>query len=214
MNDDNKTDHNDNQLSEEDKALLLDHNYDGIQELDYPLPRWWLVTFWGAILFSIPYFIYFVFMNGPSLNDSYNMDVKEIKKLQHNYFKELAIFKPEVYASISQTPEMVDFGEKLFVQNCTPCHGPNAEGYIGPNLTDGYWMYSEGTPETVYPFVLMGAPAAGMPAWADKLSEDEVYAVISYVMTIQGREQVNPKIPQGEFFPSERLPEPRTLPSE
>ncbi len=189
-----------NEMNEEDKAVLLDHDYDGIQELDHPLPRWWVMSFWGGIIFAIIYFSYYVVGSGPSLQYEYGLDLKHLKEVKKEYLKNLSQFNSDTYHSYSQSPEMLKVGESNFNKHCVACHRDKAAGDIGPNLTDEYWLYAEGTPETIFPFILTGNPSGGMPAWAEMLKEDELYAITAYLMSIQGIEQENPKAPQGERF--------------
>ena len=185
-------------LNQEDKAVLLDHDYDGIQELDHPLPKWWLGTFWITVIFAIGYFAYYIVGSGPSLEHEYSMDMEEISAIKEKYLESLSQFKHETYKSYSQTPEMVTMGKDIFDVNCVGCHKENGAGDIGPNLTDEYWLYAQGTAETIFPFILSGNPTNGMPAWAEQLKEDELYAVTAYIMSIQGMKHDNPKDPQGE----------------
>lgn len=187
--------------NKENDEKLLDHNYDGIQELDNPLPRWWLITFYGAIIFGIAYFAYYQLGNGPTLKDEYHKNLTYHQKIKTHYLEELSQFDEEKYNSISQIEEMKNFGKTLFQNNCQACHGAQAGGDIGPNLTDDYWLFSEGTPETIYPFIITGSPAAGMPAWGEYLQEDELYSIITYLMSIRGIKQDHPKAPEGEFYP-------------
>jgi cytochrome c oxidase cbb3-type subunit 3 len=180
---------------------LLDHNYDGIQELDNPLPNWWLITFYGAIVFSVFYFFYYQIGSGPSIKAQYNENLTYHQKIKSKYLDELSKFNNEKYMMISEVEEMKKFGKTLYENNCLSCHGVNAAGDIGPNLTDEYWLFADGKPETIYPFVIKGSTAAGMPAWGEYLQEDELYAVITYLMSVQGMQHAKAKEAQGEHFP-------------
>ena len=84
-------------MKQEEKDVLLDHDYDGIEEFDFALPRWWLATFWGGIIFGISYVTYFIFMNGPSLRHSYYSNEAEVKKIRLAYMAKLKEFDPEKY---------------------------------------------------------------------------------------------------------------------
>lgn len=189
-----------NNVSEQEKKLLLDHDYDGIQEFDYPLPGWWKATFYLGILFGICYIIYYWGFNGPSLKHEYFVDKVEVLQLREAYLEKLKEFNSELYESYKSSPEMVGHGENLFIQNCAACHREKGAGDIGPNLTDAYWLYAEGTPETIYPFILEGNPDNGMPAWAEMLEQDDLYAITAYIMSIQGYPHKDPKEPQGEKY--------------
>ncbi len=191
----------DNDIREEDKELLLDHDYDGIQELDYPLPRWWLVTFYGTVIFGIFYFYHYSIADGVDLKQAYGQDIQAHKKTQQAYLEQLSKFDSEKFKSHAKTPEMVGLGKALYEQNCQSCHNQNAAGDIGPNLTDAFWLYAEGTPKTIYPFIIKGNPEGGMPAWGEYLDEDEIYSVLAYIISLQGMAHDKKKEPQGEEFP-------------
>jgi cytochrome c oxidase cbb3-type subunit 3 len=188
-------------MSQEDKKYALDHEYDGIKELNYPLPGWWKATFYGGILAGIVYFIYYQLMGGPSLKDEFLKDLKHHTKIQESYLEKVSEFDFEKYDAFNSSPDMISLGKQTFVQNCQGCHNQNGAGDIGPNLTDQYWIYAEGTPETIYPFIISGSPATGMPQWGNYLQPDDIYAVVAYVMSIQGFEHsIKVKDPQGDLY--------------
>lgn len=186
-------------MKEEEKKLLLEHDYDGIQEFDFPLPRWWLATFWLGCIYGFGYFCYYILMNGPSLKHEYFVDAKKVYEQRERFLEQLKVFKPEAYTTYASSPEMVKHGEYVFKNNCVSCHREKGAGDIGPNLTDKYWLFAKGTPETIYPFIIEGNPANGMPAWGEFLEEDDLYALTAYIMEIQGTIHENPKEPQGEI---------------
>ena len=186
-------------MNEEEKKVLLDHDYDGIQEFDFPLPRWWVATFWITSLFGIGYFVYYIVMNGPSLQYEYFVEANKVMQQREAFLEELKNFKPETYETYAGSPEMVKHGEYLFTMNCVSCHMEKGAGDIGPNLTDEYWLYSDGTPSGIYPFLIEGNPLNGMPAWGEFLEEDDLYALTAYLVSIKGTVHENPKEPQGEI---------------
>jgi cytochrome c oxidase cbb3-type subunit 3 len=183
-------------VEENEKHLLLDHNYDGIQELNHPLPSWWQVTFYGAIVFSTIYFIYYQFMGGPTLRDEFKKEYAVIAARQEEFKKKDGVFSPELYAQFS-TPEHVKKGEEIFTNNCVACHLEKGRGDIGPNLTDEYWLWAKGTPETIFPVVFNGVPENGMPNWSETISRDEIYQVVAYVQTLHNTHEKDGKAPQG-----------------
>ncbi|MBC7714734.1 MAG: c-type cytochrome [Rhizobacter sp.] len=191
MKEDNKL-----HVEENEKHLLMDHNYDGIQELNHPLPFWWSFTFYGAIVFSTCYFVYYMFLGGPSLRQEFQKDYAVIIAYQQEYKKKEGIFDPELYAKFS-TPENTKKGEEVFTNNCMTCHQEKGRGDIGPNLTDEYWLWAKGTPATIYPVVFNGVPDNGMPVWSEVLSKEEIYEAVAYVQTLHHTHQPNGKAPQG-----------------
>lgn len=181
----------------DEKHLLLDHDYDGIQELNHPLPSWWNVIFYVAIFFSITYFAYYQMMGGPTLRDEFNKDYAKVVAMQEEFKKQNSSFNPDTYAS-TNTPEGVKKGEEVFLNNCLPCHGEKGIGDIGPNLTDEYWLVAKSTPETIYSVVFNGSEENGMPAWAEVLTADEIYLAVAYVSSLKNTHQKGGKAPQGE----------------
>jgi cytochrome c oxidase cbb3-type subunit 3 len=192
--------HNDNKtevhLEEGEKHLLLDHNYDGIHELDNPLPTWWQYTFYGGIIFAVLYFILFQIMGAPNLREEFKKEFAKIQTLQEEFNKKNGAFDEVKYQAILKD-DGVKKGEAVFTTNCVPCHKEKGAGDIGPNLTDEYWINSKGTVATNYPVVFNGVPDKGMPTWSQTLSNDEIYQVVSYVQTLHNTHTPGGKAPQG-----------------
>lgn len=178
-----------------ESALLLDHNYDGIQELDHPLPRWWLMTFIGTIVFSIVYVSYYWL--GPGLSSKQLLDIA-MKDLEARRPKETAVVITESDMKKSAGSEdPLKLGAKVFTSRCAPCHGANAQGVIGPNLTDEFWIHGKGSLSDIAKVVHDGVLDKGMPAWAEVISPEELKDVVLYVKSVAGTHPPNPKAPQG-----------------
>lgn len=181
----------------DEQHLLLDHNYDGIQELNHPLPSWWNFIFYAAIVFSIGYFIYYQFMGGPTLRDEFKVNYDKAMALQAEFKRINSAFNLEHYNAIV-ADDGVNKGAVVFENNCQACHNEKAKGDIGPNLTDEYWLLAKSTPETIYNVVFNGSEENGMPAWAELLTKDEIYQAVSYVSSLKNTHQPGGKEPQGE----------------
>lgn len=177
--------------------LLLDHNYDGIQELNHPLPNWWNFIFYAAIIFSAGYFVYYQILGGPSLRDEFKASHEKVLAAQAEYKRLNSMFNLETYNAIL-ADDGVKKGEEVFETNCVACHAEKGKGDIGPNLTDQYWLIAKGTPETVYDVAFNGSEENGMPAWGELLSKEEIYQAVAYVMTLKNTNQPGGKEPQGE----------------
>lgn len=190
-------------MKEEEKDVLLDHNYDGIQEFDFALPNWWLATFWGGIVFAIIYIAYFIFLNGPSLAHEYYSDSEEISKIRRSYMAKLKQFDTAKFDQYSNDENLKLYGKAVFENNCIACHNQNAAGDIGPNLTDNYWIFIEGGSQELFEFIITGNPIGGMPAWGQVLGKDDLYAVSAYVKSLKGFNHTDPvaKEPQGAEYP-------------
>ena len=171
-------------VEEDEKHLLLDHNYDGIQELNHPLPSWWS-TIWGiSIVFAFGYFVYYQFLEGPTLTEEFHIEYKTVLAKQDAFKKMNAMFSLNHYQKILSDGG-VKKGAEVYELNCLPCHAENGKGDVGPNLTDDHWIIAHGTPETVYDVVFHGSEANGMPIWSEMLSKDEIYQAVAYVMTFK-----------------------------
>ncbi|MGZ3653243.1 MAG: cbb3-type cytochrome c oxidase N-terminal domain-containing protein [Bdellovibrionota bacterium] len=177
---------------------ILDHDYDGIKEFDNPLPRWWLATFYGAILFSIFYVAYYHFGPGPAPETILSQDIEEMKSLERNSQKADPGPTEEALAAIYHEPSRREEGKRVFTEKCAVCHGVQGGGLIGPNLTDNYWIHGKGTLVDIFHVVSEGILEKGMPSWKLMLKKDEVQSVVVYVKSLRGSHPANPKAPQGE----------------
>ncbi len=178
---------------------LLDHNYDGIQEFDNPLPRWWLATFYGAIVFSVFYVGYYHLGPGPSLNEELAQDLAQVKALEAANRKESPPLSDQELAAAFADPGNLSRGQKIFAEKCLACHGAKGEGGIGPNLTDAYWINGNSGMAFLMKMVAEGVPDKGMPPWNTLLDPAEILAVASHVKSLQGTKPANAKAPQGEL---------------
>ena len=184
---------------EHEKALLLDHDYDGIKELDHPLPRWWIIIFILTVVFSIPYYAYYEMMDGPTLMEEYKKDYKEVVAAQEKFEQEQGGFNLDEYNALIADPKTAKRGKKTYKRKCKSCHGADGGGGIGPNLTDKYWLHGNGSIADVYKVIDKGVVDKGMAAWGDALGKKKMAAVVKYVMEFQGTTPANPKEPQGEL---------------
>lgn len=185
-----------NQVEEKEKHLLLDHSYDNIQEFNYPLPGWWNTIFVVSTIFAVGYFVYYQYLDGPTLREEFNVEFKKVVAKQEAFRKMNATFNPEFYAKILAEGGVAK-GKEVYELNCMPCHMESGQGDVGPNLTDNHWIIAKGTPETIYPVVFNGSEANGMPVWSDLISKEEMYQAVAYVMTFHNK-FVKGKEPQGD----------------
>ncbi len=186
------------QLSKEDQERLLGHEYDGIQELDHQLPRWWLGTFFLTIAFGVPYFIYYVLGPGPTLMQEHNARMEVINKEKAAKALAEGAFDQGLYDKIVAEGG-VEKGKVVFETNCVACHKDLGIGDIGPNLTDAYWIHGKGHVPDLYNVVANGVEDKGMPVWKEVLSKEEVYQAVAYVSTLRNKKLAG-KEPQGELI--------------
>jgi cytochrome c oxidase cbb3-type subunit III len=169
------------------------HEYDGIEEADNRLPRWWLLTFYGSIAFAIVYwFSYHELQVGPSTSESY-AEAISARAAQGGNIDEPTLL------TLSQDPATVARGQSTFEANCVACHGDRAQGVIGPNLTDGTWLHG-GQATDIYRTVREGVQTRGMPAWGPVLGERPVQSLVAYILTLRDQNQTGGRPPEGEPF--------------
>lgn len=197
MSTEHKNDHTGLDVKPDEKHILIDHSYDGIQELNHPLPSWWNIIFWGAIVYSSMYYVYYEFMSGPSLKEEFTKEFAIVEAAQLEFKKANQKFKPELYSAVAN-PDGIKKGKEVYELNCLPCHAENGKGDVGPNLTDKHWVKARGTPDTIYDVVYNGIEENGMPVWGEMISSDEIYLATAYVASLKNTFQKG-KAPQGEL---------------
>jgi cytochrome c oxidase cbb3-type subunit 3 len=180
------------------KEKLLDHNYDGIQEYDNPLPGWWLATFYVAIVFAFFYIGYYHFGPGPTPEADLAQSLADLKALDRKGEGKEPAPTEEMLAAIYQDAGRREEGKRIFLEKCSACHGAEGGGLIGPNLTDRYWLHGRGRLTDLRGIIAEGFPEKGMPSWELMLKKDDLLSVVVYVKSLQGTHPSNPKAPQGE----------------
>ncbi|MCI0916345.1 cytochrome-c oxidase, cbb3-type subunit III [Stutzerimonas stutzeri] len=184
------------------------HSYDGIEEYDNPLPRWWFMLFVATVLFALGYLaLYPGLGNWKGMLPGYEGGWTQVKEWQREMDKANEQYGP-LYAKfaampveeVAQDPQALKMGGRLFASNCSVCHGSDAKGAYGfPNLTDNDWLYG-GEPETIKT-TIMGGRQAAMPAWRDVIGEEGIRNVAAYVRSLSGRdipEGINADVEQGQ----------------
>ena len=188
------------QVFEDEKKILLDHDYDGIRELDHPLPKWWLFTFYLTIIFSVPYYLAHTFGGADSIQKEFKEEVLAAQNSQKEYDDEKGKFNLEEYQKVIAGPKFEKIAKKTYKRKCKACHGKDGGGGVGPNLADNFWLHGDGSLETVYNTINKGVVDKGMAAWGAKLGKEKVYAVLKYVADFKGTTPSNPKEPQGKEY--------------
>ena len=187
---------------EEEQDILLDHDYDGIHELDNHLPPWWKYLFYFTIAFGVVYIVsYHVLEISPLQVEEYNMELAEAERQSAIRSASMAGEEGVDEADIvfSDNPEDLASGEKVFQMQCAACHRPDGGGSIGPNLTDEFWLHG-GSMSDIYRTIKVGVPDKGMISWEASLSATQMRDVSSYIITLQGTNPENPKAEQGDKY--------------
>lgn len=186
------------------------HEFDGIEEINNPLPKWWTIMFFATFVWGVVYLILYPGMgnfkgvldwtssNQGVLNIQESKDAvianadkrvqldKEMEAAEERFGPVFQQFAKQDIKDLATNEEALEIGQRLFSQNCAQCHGSDARGGQGfPNLTDNDWLYG-GSPEAIKQALLHGRVAA-MPAWIDALGEDGVKEMTAYVLSLSGR---------------------------
>ena len=191
---------------EKEADVLLDHNYDGIRELDNHLPPWWTWLFNVTIAFGIVYLlVYHVFQAVPLQTEEYEMEMAEAEAaIQARQAALVASGEAFDESTIEFTddPAILASGKTIFNRQCAACHREDGGGSIGPNLTDDYWIHGASIAE-IYTTVKVGVPDKGMISWEPVLSNEQMRDVSNYIITLVGTNPDNPKAPQGDLVESD-----------
>lgn len=180
--------------------LIEGHDYDGIQELDHPLPRWWLNLFYGTIIFSIFYVGYYEFYDTTPIAKKLEATMLKIETEKAKFDQENSKAVAEINVDdILKDPKALALGAESYQQVCAACHAAKGEGLVGPNLTDKYWIHSKGDFQGILSAILKGFPDKGMPPWETIVPKERHAPLAAYVMSLQGSNPANPKAPQGEL---------------
>ncbi|MDB6059067.1 MAG: cbb3-type cytochrome c oxidase subunit [Verrucomicrobiales bacterium] len=183
-------------MSEEKDPLLLDHEIDGIQELDNNLPRWWV---WLFILSTVFAFIYMMYYHVLRVGDLQAVEYAKEAKVGEA-IKSAALAKFEATLATlepSKDVEVLGTGKTVFMRMCAPCHRADAGGLVGPNLCDDYWIHGSAFADNLK-VIVNGVPQKGMLTWKGILKPNEIQAVASYIYTLRGTHPVNPKPPENQ----------------
>ena len=188
---------------EEEQEIILDHNYDGIKELDNSLPPWWVYMFYITIVFAVVYLIRFEVMGGDTPEIEYEKAVAQAR-MEVNKYKANS---PDVF-NIDDLKLLTDAsdlkrGKAVFNLNCASCHLADGGGSIGPNLTDEYWILGGGIKNVFNTVYNGGRNGKGMIAWNKTLKAEDIAKVSSYVISLQGTTPAKAKAPQGEKWEEE-----------
>ncbi len=181
---------------EQEHKILMDHEYDGIQELDNNLPPWWVWMFYATIVFAVVYlFNYHILKTGDLQYQAYDKEIKQADAQVKAYLEANAMNVDETTVTLMTDAAELGKGKALFETNCVTCHNPKGEGNIGPNLTDKNWIYGFDIKE-VFKTVKTGTPN-GMPEHGSKFNPVQIQQVVSFVLSLP---EAKGKAPQGEII--------------
>ena len=187
------------EFNEQYDQNLLDHEYDGIKELDNPPPFWLLSLFYITVIFSVIYGAYYFWLGMGDLQAAeYEKEVAAAQINQQNNSQVNAIDENSI--TIFTDEENLKVGAELFAtKTCVTCHGTNGEGNaIGPNMADEFWINGN-TPNKLFQIIKNGVPTKGMTPFKSQLTPTQMVQVLSYILIkIQGSNPANARDPQGD----------------
>ncbi|MFZ9504305.1 MAG: cbb3-type cytochrome c oxidase N-terminal domain-containing protein [Cyclobacteriaceae bacterium] len=186
---------------EKEETVMLDHNYDGIRELDNYLPPWWKWLFYATIVWGAGYlFVYHVAGSWPLQDDEYQAEVppadeqlRALKKAEPG-----EAIDENTVAAVTDAIALAD-GKSTYTSICSSCHRLDGGGDIGPNLTDAYWKHG-GDIRSIFKVVKNGVSGTNMVAWGSSMSPEKIRNVSSYVLTLVGTSPSNAKKPEGDLY--------------
>jgi len=185
---------------EKEEEIILDHNYDGIRELDNNLPPWWLYGFYASIIFAGIYMARYHVFDGATQQDEYIAEVAEARAAVEEYKKNAKGLIDANTVELLTGTEDINSGKAIFSGNCAACHKIDGGGGIGPNLTDSYWILGGGIKNVFNTISEGGRAGKGMVAWKTDLKPEEMAQVASYVLSLHGTTPAESKDPEGEIW--------------
>jgi cytochrome c oxidase cbb3-type subunit 3 len=178
---------------EQEADVMLDHNYDGIRELDNVLPPWWVYLFYGCIIFAGIYLVRYQILGADNQTQEYDKEVAEAKIAVDEYNKTAPDQMNKEKVTLLTDATSIAAGKTIFLANCVACHRPDAGGQIGPNLTDDMWINGGGIKNVFNTIMEGGRDGKGMISWKATIKPSDIQKVASYVLSMQGSNPVNPK---------------------
>ncbi len=187
-------------MSEEDKILIKEHDYDGIHELDNPMPPWLQSLFIMTIIFAVIYSIYYFGGFGDMQITELEKEIAVAEIEKKAYIEKVGASMDEnTVTLLAQDDQGVVQGKTIFVEKCAACHAADGGGGVGPNLTDNFWLHGGGI-NNVFKVIKYGVPEKGMISWEKQLSPTDIQKVSSFVVSLHGTTPASPKEAQGEVY--------------
>lgn len=198
---------------EDEKQLLMDHDYDGIKELDNNLPPWWVYLFYACIIFSVIYLVRYEIMGAPDQEAELQSELAQAKIDVAEYMKTAPDLMDENTVVLLDDALSISKGKEIYITNCVACHRADGGGQIGPNLTDDYWILGGGIKNLFHTITNGGRDGKGMIAWKASLKPKEIQAVASYIISLKGSEPKEPKAPEGDVWVDKDAAKSTTIPA-
>jgi cytochrome c oxidase cbb3-type subunit III len=188
---------------EKEADVMLDHDYDGIRELDNALPPWWKYGFYLTIGVAFIYLLNFHVLGiGLNPTQEYNTEMEQARISKEIYEANNKDRIDEKNVPMADA-DGLKAGQRLFEANCIACHLKDGGGSVGPNLTDDYWLH-KGSLNDIYNTIKVGYPDKGMQSWSGQFTPKEISFLAGYIKSLNGTKPAAPKAQQGEFYVDEK----------
>jgi cytochrome c oxidase cbb3-type subunit 3 len=194
------------QPMETEDTVMLDHDYDGIKELDNTLPPWWVYLFYATIIFAGIYLVRFEIMGADNQEMELKKEMADAKIAVAEYMKNAPDLMDEKTVTLLTEPADLAAGKAIFTANCVACHRADGGGQIGPNLTDDQWILGGGIKNVFHTLNNGGRDGKGMISWKGTLKPKEMQLVASYVLSLKGSNPKDPKAAEGEIWVDDTKP--------
>lgn len=188
---------------ENEGNLLMDHDYDGIKELDNNLPPWWVYLFYGCIGFAAVYLVRYELMGADNQEMEFQKEMAQAKIDIEEYKKTAPDLMDEKTVVLLTEASELAKGKAIFETNCVACHRADGGGQIGPNLTDDHWILGGGIKNIFHTISKGGRDGKGMVAWNAMLKPTEIQHVASYIISLKGTNPKEAKAPEGDVWVDE-----------
>ncbi|TWT41697.1 Cbb3-type cytochrome c oxidase subunit CcoP2 [Phycisphaerae bacterium RAS1] len=180
--------------------ILLDHNYDGIQEYDNPTPGWWWLLLYGSVVFSVAYFLFYTFNpEAETIWKEHEAAVAADLRLQFGEIGDLAADEATILKYMNDQ-KWLAVGKSTFAARCVSCHGATGNGLVGPNMTDDSYKNVK-VIEDIARVIANGAANGAMPAWKNQLHPNEIVLTAAYMASLRGQNLAGPRGAEGDAIP-------------
>lgn len=183
---------------DEEKDIELEHDYDGIKELDNDLPPWWVYLFYGTIIFGVIYLGKYQLFGGDNQIQELEKDIATAQLEIEEYKKTAPDMLTADKVVLLTDPADIAAGKSIYDTNCVACHRADGGGGIGPNLTDDSWILGGDVKEIFNTIMKGGRDGKGMVAWEQQIKPTDIQKVASYILSLQGTNPPDAKAPEGD----------------
>jgi len=182
---------------DDEQKLLLDHDFDGIKELNNKIPPWFMAVFFITIIWAVIYMVDFHILGSGNVQEDEYAEEVQVAALAREILNRSGALVNEETVTLLDDAAALSSGKDIYIKSCAACHGMGGEGLVGPNFTDEYWIHGGGIKNLFYT-IKYGVPQKGMISWQAQLDPTQMQEVASYILTLNGTNPPNQKGPEGK----------------